>query len=296
LTPDLLRSRLLDGRWIVTVEVVTPPRGAAAAHDRIFALADALGPDDRVAGLALTDRTASLDADPVTLAPEVAAHGGKAPLVHLAGKGRDATALTEVLERAQAAGVRSVLLTGGDPMEGAPARIDAVDMLGLARTAAPDLLRFGVIAPAPGRPLDAAWDRAAAKRDAGAAALVAQVSWNLATRETLADWQQRLGVPMMGAVMLLTRGRMAFLSEHRIVGIAVPPMLRERVAGEATEEATRRLALDLLLLRRLGYAGAHVSGLLDPERVTRALDEAARLDAVLGDEWREVWREAVGIA
>jgi hypothetical protein len=51
-----------------------------------------------------------------------------------------------------------------------------------------------------------------------------------------------------------------------------------------------------VLLRRLGYAGAHVSGLLTPSRITAVLDEAERLDRTLGDGWREVWREAAGIA
>jgi methylenetetrahydrofolate reductase (NADPH) len=174
--------------------------------------------------------------------------------------------------------------------------MDAVEMLMLARDVAPGLLRFGVIEPTPGRPLEAAWDRAAAKRDAGAAALVTQVTWDLAARDALGGWQARLGVPVLGAVMLLTRGRLAFLAEHRIGGIVVPPALRRRVTGEAPGDGMRRLALDLVLLRRLGYAGAHVSGLLSPARVAQALDEAARLHAALGDDWRQVWREAAGIA
>ena len=76
----------------------------------------------------------------------------------------------------------------------------------------------------------------------------------------------------------------------------MPPALRRRVTGDSLDAAMRRLALDLVMLRRLGYAGAHISGLLTPSRVTDVLDDAARLDARLSDDWREVWREAVGIA
>ena len=140
------------------------------------------------------------------------------------------------------------------------------------------------------------WERARAKRDAGAAAFVAQVSWDLAEREIVAEWQTRLTAPVIGAVMPLTRGRLAFLAAHRITGIEVPPALREQVGAQDPERAFRRLALDLLLLRRLGYAGAHVSGVLTPSLLRRVLDEAARLDATLGDDWRDVWREATGIA
>ena len=293
MTTDLVRSRLARREWVVTFEVATPARADAAARERVFTLAEATRDDARLAGLALTDRTASLDADPIEIAPDVAARGGKTPLVHVAGKGRDAAALTVTLERARAASIGAVLLTGGDPMVGAPAGIDAVDML---RVATPDLLRLAVLAPLPGRPLDAAWDRALAKRDAGAAALVTQVTWDLAAREGLAEWQARLGIPMIGAVMLLTRGRLSFLAEHHIGGIAVPPALRARIASEAPGEATHRLALDLVLLRRLGYAGAHVSGLLTPARVTALLDEANTLESAVGDGWRDRWREAAAIA
>jgi len=64
---------------------------------------------------------------------------------------------------------------------------------------------------------------------------------------------------------------------------------------EGTTAAFGRLALDLLLLRRLGYVGAHVSGVLTPSLLWRVLDETARLDATLGYDWRDVWREAVGV-
>ena len=271
-------------------------------------LADALRGDDRVAALTLTDRTVAADADPIALAPDVALRSGKAPLVHLAGKGRDRRAIEATLRRAGDAGITSLLLTGGDvePLERAgvspgardsndragvsPGARDIVarDLITLASTVVPGILRLGV--------LDDAYDRAAAKRDAGAAGLIAQVSWDLGVRETAASWQTRLGVPISGAVMLLTRGRLEFLAQHRIGGIVVPPALRHRVEREPIDAAMHRLALDLVMLRRLGYAGAHVSGLLSPARVTALLDDAARLDASLGDDWREVWREAVGIA
>jgi 5,10-methylenetetrahydrofolate reductase len=117
-------------------------------------------------------------------------------------------------------------------------------------------------------------------------ALVAQVSWDLGERETIAGWQAQLGVPILGAVMPLTRGRLAFLAAHRITGIHVPPALRRRVEDETPEAARQRLALDLVVLRRLGYAGAHLSALLTPALVIAALDEADRLDAALGDDWR----------
>jgi methylenetetrahydrofolate reductase (NADPH) len=126
----------------------------------------------------------------------------------------------------------------------------------------------------------------AAKRDAGADAFVAQLSWDLSEREIVAEWQARLGAPILGSVLLLGRARLAFLAAHRITGIHVPPALRRRIADEPPGAARRRLALDLVALRRLGYAGAHLSGLLTPSLVTAILDDADTLHASLGDDWR----------
>jgi methylenetetrahydrofolate reductase (NADPH) len=293
---DLLRSRLARREWIVTVEVVTPPSADEATRGRILTLADALRRDDRVAALALTDRTVAPDADPIALAPLVAARSEKAPLVHLAGKGRDRADVERALRRATDAGVTSVLLTGGDQLESrapgttfdgagavkvqrSPARsgapLSATALLGVAHDTAPGLARLAVLPALRGRTVEAR-DDARAKRDAGASAFVAQVTWDLSEREVVAGWQADVG-PILGAVMLLTRSRLDFLAAHRIVGIHVPPALRRRVAEEAPDAARRRLALDLVALRRLGYAGAHVSGILTPALLAAVLDQADRL-------------------
>ena len=293
---DLLRARLARRDWTITVEVVTPSPHDATSRARILGLADAVRDDDRVAALTLTDRTVSLDADPVAFVPSVLDRLPASPLVHLAGKARDARGFEEALDHCMASGIGSILLTGGDPVANLPAGLDALEMLRLARAGAPEIVPLAVLALPRHLRGAVSWERARAKRDAGAEAFIAQVSWDLAEREIVAEWQTRLTAPIIGAVMPLTRGRLAFLAAHRITGIEVPPSLRDRVSAEGADVAFRRVALDLLLLRRLGYVGAHVSGVLTPSLLRRVLGEAARLDATLGDDWRDVWREAVGIA
>ncbi len=301
---DLLGARLARREWTVTVEVIAPPPADEAARVRILTLAEALHTDARVAALTLTDRTASAEGDPIALAPEVAARSGKAPLVHLAGKGRDAAGVARALRRAAEAGVASVLLTGGDLLESrapglTPARssvdtsgvarsavdasgaarsgppLPAIAMINIARAVAPHIARLAVLPALRGRGVDDL-DAGRAKRDAGASAFVAQVTWDPEEREIVAGWQADVG-PVLGAVMLLTRSRLEFLAAHRITGIRVPAALRRRAAEDAPEAARERLALDLVELRRLGYAGAHLSGLLTPTLIISVLDEADRL-------------------
>jgi 5,10-methylenetetrahydrofolate reductase len=282
---DRLRARLAR-RWTVTVEAVTPPPEDTTARARVLTLADALRDDDRVAALTLTDRTTSSVADPVAFASDVSARAGAPPLVHLAGKGRDARDLEDALDRCGDAAVGSVLLTGGDALPAARRSLDAVEMLRIAAARAAGITRFAVLALPRQLRGAVSWERAAAKRDAGADAFIAQVTWDLAEREIVADWQTRLSAPVLGAVMLLTTGRLEFLAAHRIAGIEVPPALRQRVTEDGLDGARHRLALDVVALRRLGYAGAHVSGVLTPSLLAAVLDEADHLAATLGDDWR----------
>jgi methylenetetrahydrofolate reductase (NADPH) len=293
---DLLRARLARREWTVTVEVVTPSPHDAAARARIVTLAEAVRTEDRMAALTLTDRTTAMDADPTALAAATGHASDKTPLVHLAGKGRDERDFEAALERCRAAGMGTVLLTGGDASPDVRRGLDALAMLQTARRCVPDIVPLAV-ASLP-RQLRGAvsWDRAAAKRDAGAEAFIVQVSWDLAEREIVADWQERLNAPFVGAVLPLTRSRLDFLAAHRIGGIEVPATLRARVADEGPGVAFRRLALDIVLLRRLGYTGAHVCGILTPSLLRRLLDDVDHLDGTLGPDWRGVWREAVGIA
>jgi 5,10-methylenetetrahydrofolate reductase len=293
---DRLLARLARGEWTVTVEVVTPSPNDHAARARIMTLADAVRDENRIAALTLTDRTTALDADPIAFAPHLREHARSTPLVHLAGKARDARGLEDALARCAGLGIASVLLTGGDAVPHVPGGLDALEMLALARARVPDIVPLAVLALPRAVRGAVSWERALAKRAAGAEAFIAQVSWDLYEREILAEWQTRLTAPIIGAVMPLTRGRLDFLAAHHITGIEVPRPLRERVSAEGGDAARCRLALDLVLLRRLGYVGAHVSGVLMPALLREALDEAERLDTTLGADWRDVWREAVGIA
>jgi 5,10-methylenetetrahydrofolate reductase len=292
---DRLLARLARREWTVTVEVVAPSPNDHAARARIMTLADAVCDENRIAALTLTDRTTALDADPIAFAPHLRGRA-RSTLVHLAGKARDARGLEDALARCAGLGIASVLLTGGDAVPHAPGGLDALEMLALARARVPDIVPLAVLALPRAVRGAVSWERALAKRAAGAEAFIAQVSWDLSEREIVAEWQTRLTAPIIGAVMPLTRGRLDFLASHHITGIEVPRPLRERVSAEGGDAARCRLALDLVLLRRLGYVGAHVSGVLTPALLRGVLDEAEHLDTTLGADWRDVWREAVGIA
>src|SRR5205085_1466805 len=117
-------------------------------------------------------------------------------------------AVADALARCESAGVTSVLLTGGDVISERTASLDALDMLRLAAARAPGLTRLAVAGLPRGVRGVVSWDRVVAKREAGADAFIAQVTWDRAEREIVAEWQARLGAQILGSVMLLTPSRL----------------------------------------------------------------------------------------
>src|SRR6266542_5268592 len=114
---NVLRRRLGQGQFVASIEFVTP-----AAHEPfetafapITELAARIKADARFDTIALTDRVKSdHDHDPVRVAAHVAEACGKAPLVHLSGKDRDASRVADSLRRMQGTGLENVLVVTGD--------------------------------------------------------------------------------------------------------------------------------------------------------------------------------------
>ena len=97
---NLLKPGLgTSGAFTITVEYTVPDVAEPFADD-LAKLAEFVGQDTRVAGMALTDRVPSLTThDTVDLAVRAAAVSGKMPLVHISGKNRNQDNLREQLQR-----------------------------------------------------------------------------------------------------------------------------------------------------------------------------------------------------
>jgi methylenetetrahydrofolate reductase (NADPH) len=310
-----LRERLSRGEFVVSVEVVTPEASEEfeSAIAPITEFAERTKGDARVHTLALTDRVKSdHDHDPIRVAARVAEASGKAPTVHLAGKDRDRPWLVDALARMKGARLENLLLITGDKVKTpAPGRriryYDSVNMIADARRAAPALHIGAVVSPFKYREeeLMNQYLKMAKKEHAGADCFISQIGWDMLKLKELLAYRRARGfrAPLMAGVMLLTAARGRYVRKSKVAGIVVTDALQARLEAEASQPdkgvgaAYRRLALQVVGLRRLGYAGFQVTGLHHFDRLDALLRQVEQLDRELrseGEWWKAWWDGLAG--
>ncbi len=313
ISPNHLRDALDHRRFVTTLEVTTPaatqPLDAAMAP--LEALASAIRDEPRVAAIALTDRSsADRDHDAIATARRIAARCGKAPLIHWAGKDRGPADLEADLHRATSLGFANFLLVTGDkirhPPPDRPVRyLDAVNALHAARRLAPDALLAAAVCPFKYREeeLLGQYLKAAKKVRAGADLLLTQIGWDMGKFAELPRFlaDQGYQVPLIAELLYLTSPRAERIRRFGLPGVTITEdflrLLQEesRAADGGRAAAYRRLALQIVGVRHLGYAGVQISGLQISVAVSRlfdAVDGCARDFATLG-AWQSGWEASL---
>lgn len=307
--PNHFREALRQRRFVLTLELTTPPVGApAAAVDSLLAVARAVREEPRVAVVALTDRSsADRDLGSIDTGRWVADASGKAPLIHWAGKDRSAADLEADLRRAATLGLENFLLITGDkvrhPPPDRPVRyLDAVNALHAARGFLPTAVLAAAVCPFKYREEDllGQYLKAVKKLRAGADLLITQIGWDMAKFEELHAFLARRGyeVPLMAELLHLTASRARRLRRVGLPGVTITDdLMRLLEEEEATRDrghaaAYRRLALQITGVRHMGYAGAQVSGLHTSAAVMTLLDAVERCERDYPNlaSWREAWR------
>jgi methylenetetrahydrofolate reductase (NADPH) len=304
------REGLESRQFVVSIEFVTPQaseelEGAIAP---LIELAEHIKADPRFAAIALTDRVRSdHDHDPVVVASRVVEACRKMPIVHLSGKDRDPKWLADAVDRAQVAGLENLLLVTGDKIRGEPADgrrvryLDSVHMLLEGRTRRPKLHLAVAVSPFKYREeeLMNQYLKMIKKARAGADCLITQVGWDMLKMKELMAYRQRRGlaIPVVAGVMLLTAARGRYIRTHRLAGITITDELQARLEEEATQPdrglgiAYRRLALQIVGVKRLGFAGVQLTGLHQFDKLARLFQQVEGLDRGLRSEggWWDAW-------
>ena len=160
--------------------------------------------------------------------------------------------------------------------------------LGIVRRARPDWLLGAALNPFKYCEEEggAQYFKAQKKLAAGADFLILQLGFDMARYRDAMHWMQRQPTPrpMLACIMGLTHGRAKML-EH-VAGVTVSPSMLALVAAEeavskahAQARSVDRLALQIIGLQRMGYAGINLSGVHDIAQLL-ALEQAL-------DAWRE---------
>jgi methylenetetrahydrofolate reductase (NADPH) len=309
---NVLRQRLAQRQFVASIEFVTPESREAfeAAIAPIIDLASRIKLDARIDTISLTDRVRSDDDhDPVRVAAHVAEACGKAPTVHLSGKDRDPAHLAAALAGMHDAGLENVLLVTGDRVKSEPARgrvryHESVAMIAEARGAGAFHVAAAV-SPFKYREEEAMGQylKMAKKERAGADAFITQVGWDMLKLKELAAYRRRRGLtaPVMVGVMLLTAARARYIRSHSLAGIVVSDGLMAKLEEEAKQPdkgvsaAYRRLALQIVGIKRLGFAGFQLTGLHAFDKLDALFRQVDGLDRGLQHEgaWWDAWWHAL---
>ncbi|KAF0806246.1 methylenetetrahydrofolate reductase [Alcanivorax sp. S71-1-4] len=228
-------------------------------------------------------------------------------LLHFSGKDRERADLLRQMASMKARGLTQLLLLSGDSLPGhhpgqAPVRyLESVPALQIAREYCPDWLLGAALNPFKYREEEAGaqYLKAQTKLLAGADFLTLQLGFD-ATKHIEAQAWMRAQVrtkPMLACVMRLTARRAAVLQD--VPGIIITESMRELLAREeqlspayASARSMERLALQIVGLQLMGYAGIHLSGV-------HTLDELLSLEQAISEQrnsisslsdWRERWQ------
>ncbi|WP_025112471.1 methylenetetrahydrofolate reductase C-terminal domain-containing protein [Pseudomonas sp. H1h] len=298
-----LKQALNEGRFVCVLEVV--PQQSAT---RLAALGQIVQ-RGHLAGWQLVPAFADrvgLHSDLSPLEGAAALGSPAASLLHFSGKDRERADLLQQLALMKARGQEQLLILSGDRLPShqpgqAPVRyLESVPALQIVREHCPHWLLGAALNPFKYREEEggAQYLKAQKKLTAGADFLTLQLGFDAAKHVEAQAWMRaRPGLkPMLACVMELTAKRAALLKN--VPGIVVTGSMCELLKSEQQissdyggARSLQRLALQIVGLQLMGYAGIHLSGL-------HTLDELLSLEQAITErrsninslsDWFEQW-------
>lgn len=307
-----IRKALETGEFLYTLEHVPEVRGAddAMALKALAREAEKVGGDPRVRGVNIGDRVKSLDSISTVECGRIAAEAsGKMPLLHLAGKNRQPEEALNVYSEALALGLEAILVVTGDGVPGtleSPRTRYHDSALGIAdvRRLAPQALIAAAVSPFKYREEELLnqYLKMAKKYNAGADYFITNCGWDMRKFEELVWYRNARGFafPLVANLLLPTRGWARGIHRHRLPGVFLSDDLMAKIEGEYSDIGrgralgVRRLALQIVGVRHMGYAGVQLSGVETHDLLSEVIAIADEVEKELPslDAWREAWREA----
>ncbi len=310
-----IRESLASGAFLYTLEYV--PDLTAEGRRGVDAMrkhAEAIAGDERIAGVNIGDRVKAIASfDTVDCGRIAADASGKVPLLHLAGKDRTPEQARAVIARALDQGLENLLLLTGDGVqEPRSERVryhESVVAIADAKAMAPGCLVAAAISPFKYREEELAnqYLKMVKKIRTGADYLITNCGWDMRKLAELAWYRNARGfrTPLVANLLLPTMGWARGIHSRRLPGVFMSDDLFQKITEEhalgkaqARQIAWRRLALQIVGSRLMGYAGVHLSGVDTPEDLCAAIDMAESAGRELPSlaDWQQAWNEAHRLA
>jgi len=302
---SLLKTALREKHFVCVMEFVPKPSAER------FAAMEAIMARGQLCGWPMTVAIGDRVGSPLDMSPLDALASFSTPLPalpHFSGKDRERHHLLAQLQRMDAAGLDQLLLLTGDRLPGhqpgeRPVRyLESVAALLIARQACPHWLLGAALNPFKYHEEEggAQYFKAEKKLAAGADFLTLQLGFDASKHQEAMQWMQRQASPkpMLACLMSLTHRRAAMLEQ--VAGVTVSPSMRDLLAAEsavskafAQARSVDRLALQIIGVKLMGYAGVHLSGVHELKQLL-ALEERlhhwqAQIHSL--EHWAPAWAD-----
>ncbi|KGC18134.1 methylenetetrahydrofolate reductase family protein [Burkholderia gladioli] len=227
-------------------------------------------------------------------------------LLHFSGKDRARADLLRQMESMRGRGLKQLLLLSGDrlpghdPGQAAVRYLESVPALQIAREHGPDWLLGAALNPFKYREEEggAQYLKAEKKLLAGADFLTLQLGFDAAKHLEAQTWMraQARVKPMLACVMRLNARRAEVL--QGVPGVVITESMRGVLSMErqvspnfAEARSLQRLALQIVGLKLMGYAGVHLSGVHTLEELLALEQEISEQRNSMRSlaEWSERW-------
>lgn len=308
---NAIREGLRDSEFLYTLEHVPALLSdGTKALDELARNAELVGKDSRMRGVNIGDRVKSLACFSTVECGKIAAEAsGLVPLLHLAGKDRLPHEAVRVIHSALDAGLTNLLLVTGDRvMEPArPGRTryhESVVAVTDAKRLDPDCIVATAMSPFKYREEELAnqYLKMVKKIGAGSDYLITNCSWDMRKFEELIWYRDARGfkIPIVANLLLPSFGWARGIHSGRLPGVYMSDSLfalisEEQALGKeaARRQYQRRLALQVIGVKLMGYAGVQLSGVETYESLSDIIDLVEELEKTVNTRtaWNEAWAE-----
>ena len=308
---NAIREGLRDSEFLYTLEHVPALLSdGVQALDELARNAELVGRDPRMRGVNIGDRVKSTACFSTVECGKIAAEAsGLVPLLHLAGKDRLPHEAVGVIRSALDSGLRNLLLVTGDRVmeptrPGRTRYHESVVAVQDARRLDPDCIVATAMSPFKYREEELAnqYLKMVKKIGAGTSYIITNCSWDMRKFEELIWYRDARGfdVPIVANLLLPSIGWARGIHSGRLPGVYMSDSLFALIQEEQKEgkEAARRryqqrLAMQVVGVKLMGYAGVQLSGVETYEALSGIIDLVEELEKTVTSraDWDQAWAE-----
>lgn len=307
-----MRDSLRNGKFFWTLEFI--PSVDQVLEDALRKqepLSEAVHDTHHFAGFSVTDRVHSdRDPDPVAAASHLMMLSGTQPLVHWSGKDRDVKDLHAAIERMADNGLENILILTGDklketPSDRRPRYLESVPAVAAVKQRNPNLLVAVALNPFKYREEDcmAQYLKLGKKIRAGADCVITQIGLDMRKFEEAREWmaQRHYQVPVVANLMPVLARSARYMRKHQLAGVTITDSflelleVEEKLLDKGVGRAMRRLALQIIGVRFMGYTGVQLTGIHTIKQLKTLEAQVAELSDLCRDKvtWRQAWDECM---